>query len=63
MMAALPVSVKAQTNSGDTVLQDATLEKVIQYAISHQPLVQQSIIDEAITDQVIKTNYPTGFPS
>ena len=58
----LSVNVQGQTASSDSVLTDATLENVIQYAIKHQPLIRQSQIDEAITEQLIKSKLADWYP-
>jgi len=44
MVSALPLFVSAQ-NSNDSLLQQATLQSVVQYALTHQPQVQQALID------------------
>ena len=48
--------------AGDSVLQNATLENVVQYAIKHQPLVQQSRIDEITTNYQIKSKLADWYP-
>ncbi len=51
----------AQQNA-DSLLQDATLQNVIQYALKHQPAVQQSLIDEKTTDLQIKSKLSEWYP-
>lgn len=51
----------SQTAS-DSLLTKATLQNVIAYAIRHQPLVQQSLIDETITGNSIKSKLADWFP-
>jgi outer membrane protein TolC len=51
----------SQPNS-DTLLQQATLPNVIQYALNRQPLVQQSLIDEKITELQIKSKLSEWYP-
>lgn len=46
----------------DSLLQIATLENVVQYALQHQPLLQQSSIDEQITEQTIKSKLSDWYP-
>ncbi|WP_153795878.1 TolC family protein [Foetidibacter luteolus] len=46
----------------DSLLQNATLENVVQYALTHQPTVQQSLIDEQITERQIKGKLADWFP-
>jgi len=58
----LPLVGKAQEVKSDSLLQEATLERVIQYALMHQPLVQQSVIDQEITDRAIKGRLADWYP-
>jgi outer membrane protein TolC len=51
----------AQTNP-DTSFEKGTLENCVRYALFHNPSVQQSILDEEITDQEIKTKLADWFP-
>ena len=55
-------TVNAQAAKADSLLQQATLENVIQYAISHQPVIQQSLLDEEITEQQIKNKLADWYP-
>jgi len=48
--------------AGDSLLQEATLENVVQYAIKHQPLIQQSRIDEITTNYQIKSRLADWYP-
>lgn len=52
----------AQTNASDSVLQSATLEKVVEYALVHQPAVQQAIIDQEITNRIIRGKLADWYP-
>jgi len=52
----------AQTVQNDSSLREATLENVIQYALSHQPAVQQAMIDESITDRAIRGRLADWYP-
>ncbi|HZX74729.1 MAG TPA: TolC family protein, partial [Cyclobacteriaceae bacterium] len=58
----LPLFAQAQDASQDSLLQQATLENVVQYALDHQPLVQQALIDQEITDRVIKGKLADWYP-
>jgi outer membrane protein len=49
-------------NATDSLLQKATLENLIDYAIKHQPLIQQSTMDESITETVIKSKLADWYP-
>jgi outer membrane protein TolC len=59
---AMPLLLPAQQRSGDSVLQVATIENVIQYAIKRQPLIQQSMIDEETTETTIRSKLADWFP-
>lgn len=54
--------VHAQQNLQDSLLQDATLPNVIQYALKRQPLIQQSLIDEKTTELQIKSKLADWYP-
>jgi len=58
----LPIVVSAQDASQDSVLQQASLEHVVAYALTHQPLVQQAVIDQEITERVIKGKLADWYP-
>ena len=57
----LPLLTRAQT-ARDSVLQTATLDSVINYALTHQPVVQQAQIDEEIANKVIKGKLADWYP-
>lgn len=46
----------------DSLLQEATLENVIHYALKRQPLVEQSLIDEKITESQIRSKLSDWYP-
>jgi outer membrane protein len=46
----------------DSLLQDATLENCVQYALQHQPQIKQSYLDESITDRQIKDRLSEWYP-
>jgi outer membrane protein len=52
----------AQTATSDSLLQNATLPNVIQYALKRQPLIQQSLIDEKTTELQIKSKLADWYP-
>lgn len=58
----IPVSGISQSLSADSILQSATLDAVVQYALTHQPAVQQAQIDEEITNKMIKGKLADWFP-
>jgi outer membrane protein len=46
----------------DSLLQTATLDNVVQYALTHQPAVQQALVDEQIANKVIKGKLADWYP-
>jgi outer membrane protein len=52
--------LKAQ--NGDSVLASASLQNCVQYALRHQPLVQQSLLDEEIAERQIRTRLADWYP-
>ncbi len=46
----------------DLVLRDATLAGCVQYALTHQPVLQQSLLDEAIVEKQIQTKLAEWYP-
>jgi outer membrane protein TolC len=57
----IPSVAEAQT-AEDSVLQVASLDKVVQYALTHQPVVQQAQVDEEIANKVIKGKLADWYP-
>jgi outer membrane protein len=58
----IPALLSGQQPMADSIITSATLENVIQYALKHQPLVQQSLIDERITETTIKSKLADWYP-
>jgi outer membrane protein TolC len=58
----IPVLLFGQQPEADNYLTTATLENVIQYALKHQPLVQQSLIDEQVTETTIRSKLADWYP-
>ena len=56
-----PSILAAQQKQKDTSLQ-ATLPGCVQYALKHQPVIQESLIDEKITEESIKTRLADWYP-
>ena len=54
-----PLLSVAQT---DSLLQTATLENVVNYALNHQPAVKQAELDQQITDKTIKGRLADWYP-
>lgn len=48
--------------AGDSLLQQASLPACVQYALTHQPLIKQSMIDEEITERTIKSKLADWYP-
>ena len=57
-----PLFLNAQQPAGDSLLQTATLDNVVAYAIVHQPLIKQSLLDEQITETLIKSKLADWYP-
>ena len=56
-------SVKGFTQSSQNdSLPNATLPACIQYALTHQPHIQQSLLDEKLQKQPSGQNWEIGFP-
>ena len=60
-MTALSMPAWAQ-KAPDTVLQQATLSQVVDFALKHYPLVQQALLDEQITDRQIRSKLADWYP-
>jgi outer membrane protein len=50
----------SQTN--DSLLQSASLQNCVQYALKHQPIIQQSLLDEEITERQIRIRLADWYP-
>lgn len=46
----------------DTLIGEASLQECVQYALTHQPLVQQSLLDESITEKQIQSKLADWYP-
>lgn len=58
----LPSHIFAQTDSIKTVLQQATLQDVINYALKNKPGVKQTLLDEEIGERDIKSALSGWMP-
>src|SRR5688572_25414450 len=58
----LSVPVCAQQPATDSLLPEATLENVIQYALRRQPAIQQALVNEQITESTIKSRLADWYP-
>lgn len=61
LLAGMSTIVNAQPGR-DSLLQDATLGACVQYALQQQPLLQQTLIDEQITERTIKGKLADWYP-
>jgi len=57
----LAQAAQAQSSS-DSLLQFATLQNCVQYALNNQPVVQQALIDEDIVNNEVKTRLADWYP-
>jgi len=57
-----PFFSMAQNSASDTLLQEVTLQKAVEYAIKNQPLIQQSLLDEKITASEIRSKLADWYP-
>jgi len=48
--------------TGDSIAGKITLQQCVIYALQHQPLLQQALIDEAITESAIKSRLSEWYP-
>lgn len=58
----LPSLLNAQSKLSDSLLQDVTIQKAVEYAIKRQPVIQQSVIDEKIADARIRSKLADWYP-
>ena len=49
-------------NNADLLLKGGTLTDCVNYALTHQPVIQQSLLDEEITDREINSKLADWFP-
>ncbi|WP_336518347.1 TolC family protein [Pollutibacter soli] len=56
------VELKAQETPKDSLLNEATIENVVAYALRHQPLIRQSLADEEITRMQVKAKLSEWLP-
>lgn len=56
-----PFLIRAQGKT-DTLLKDANLHDCVQYALKHQPLINQSAIDEDIAETTIRSKLSDWYP-
>ena len=57
-----PLYLCAQAPQPDSLLQEVTLQSAVDYAIKRQPIIQQSLLDERITDARIRSKLADWYP-
>ena len=63
LCAAILYTSAALSQTGkETSLKEATLEACVQYALTHQPILQQSLLDEAIVEKQIQGKLADWYP-
>ena len=62
VLASAPLSFSQTKRMNDPTLKDATLQNCIDYAISNQPLMKQSLLNEKITNQMVQGKLADWFP-
>ncbi|HEX8060970.1 MAG TPA: TolC family protein, partial [Cyclobacteriaceae bacterium] len=60
LLIALPAA--AQTQPTDSLLNNATLDQVVQYALKHQPALNQAELDRKIIDKQIDGRLADWYP-
>jgi outer membrane protein len=50
------------SQTSDSLLQAASLQNCVQYALKHQPLIQQALLDEEITERQIRIKLADWYP-
>lgn len=58
----ISVSALSQSIRRDSSLNSATVDNCVKYALDHQPFIQQSYIDERITDREISSRLADWYP-
>jgi len=54
--------VTSAQKAPDTVINSASLQTIVQYALKHYPQVQQALLDEQITDRQIRSKLADWLP-
>ena len=55
-------AVRVYPQTGDSLLPAASLQTCVKYAIVHQPIVQQALLDEEIAERQIRTKLADWYP-
>ena len=62
LLAATPVFLFSQPAAKDSLLQEVTLKNAVTYAVIHQPLINQSVIDQQILETTIQSKLADWYP-
>ena len=62
LVVAQQVTTTTQNGAEQNTLANGTLEDVIQYAIKNQPFIQQSVIDERVAENTVKSKLADWYP-
>lgn len=62
LIATISFQTAQAQSEGDSLLQTATIDNVVAYALDHQPQVKQAQVDEEITNKVIKGKLADWYP-
>jgi outer membrane protein len=54
--------ISAQTPSPDSLPGQVTVQQAVEYSIKHQPVIQQSLVDEQITQANIRSRLSDWYP-
>jgi len=57
-----PAFLVAQVNARDSLLAEVTLKNAIDYAIIHQPIIQQSLLDQELVEANIRSRLSEMYP-
>jgi outer membrane protein TolC len=57
-----PAFISAQNRNSDSILHEATLENVVRYAIQRNPELKNALLDEEITETLVKGRLADWFP-
>ncbi len=57
-----PFCLLAQVNEKDSLLAEVTLKNAVDYAMIHQPLIRQSLIDQQMLESSIKSRLSEMYP-
>lgn len=58
----LPHSLAAQQRGSDSLIRNATLENVVRYAIQRNPELKNTLLNEEITETIIKSRLSEWYP-